>query len=175
MGSKTSIVTMAASLIPKPLQELVQDGSLCVVPETHIVPPEERARPERSDNDYVAPDLPLIDMEGVDGERRGVVLRQIQKACEDWGFFQVQNHGVPLSLLKRMQEAAAGFFDRPWEEKMSYRLKDEEDTIKSQGYGSKDSPKQGLPSNWGDQLQHEVFPLSARNYDLWPTNPSSFR
>lgn len=168
-------VTMAASQLPKPLQELVQDGSLCVVPETHILPPEERAGPERSDDDYVGPDLPVIDMEGVDGERRGVVLRQIQKACEDWGFFQVKNHGVPLSLLKRMQEAATGFFNRPWEEKMSYRLKGEEQAVKSQGYGSKSAPKQGLASNWGDQLQHEVFPLSARNYDLWPTNPSSFR
>lgn len=41
------------------------------------------------------------------------VAIQINKACEEIGFFMIANHGIPLSLLQNLQKESTAFFDLP--------------------------------------------------------------
>jgi hypothetical protein len=47
---------------------------------------------------------------------RGLVA-DIGKACEEWGFFAVTDHGVPIALLENVQAVGREFFRLPREEK----------------------------------------------------------
>lgn len=121
--------------------------------------------------------VPVIDLQGVDGERHHLVLQQIRRACEDWGMFQVTNHGVPGALLTTMLQLAKEFFRLPVEEKRklssSWVNQATAQPVLLQGYSSKEYGKSFL--QWGEQLRHIIIPVSERDYELWPRNPPSYR
>ncbi len=50
------------------------------------------------------------------------LVEQVGKACEEWGFFQVINHGVSLSLLEELETNAQSFFALPLQEKAKVRI-----------------------------------------------------
>ncbi|KAL5541473.1 hypothetical protein UlMin_009183 [Ulmus minor] len=54
-------------------------------------------------------DLPIIDLLGDKSE----VAKQIVKACEEFGFFKVINHGVPTDIIAKMEEETVDFFAKP--------------------------------------------------------------
>ncbi|XP_060182173.1 1-aminocyclopropane-1-carboxylate oxidase 5-like [Lycium barbarum] len=54
--------------------------------------------------------IPVIDFSKLDGEERAHTLSQISKGCEEWGFFQLVNHGIPVELLERVKKVAAECF-----------------------------------------------------------------
>ncbi|KAK1431065.1 hypothetical protein QVD17_14281 [Tagetes erecta] len=54
--------------------------------------------------------VPVIDMQKVDG--LGV---ELVKACEEWGCFRIQNHGIPEELMAEMKAVTASLFDLPVE------------------------------------------------------------
>ncbi|PON64894.1 Gibberellin-2 oxidase [Parasponia andersonii] len=54
-------------------------------------------------------ELPTIDLLG----ERSEVSRQIVKACEEFGFFKVVNHGVPHDIISKMEEESLSFFSKP--------------------------------------------------------------
>ncbi|XP_050373797.1 gibberellin 2-beta-dioxygenase 2-like [Argentina anserina] len=58
-------------------------------------------------------DLPVIDLSAP----RSVVSKLIVKACEDYGFFKVINHGVPQKVISRMEEKGFAFFSKTVSEK----------------------------------------------------------
>ncbi|KVH94533.1 gibberellin 2-beta-dioxygenase 2 [Cynara cardunculus var. scolymus] len=39
-------------------------------------------------------------------------------ACQDYGFFKIVNHRVPIDVISRMEEAAHAFFSKPANEKL---------------------------------------------------------
>ncbi|KAF8034216.1 hypothetical protein BT93_C0487 [Corymbia citriodora subsp. variegata] len=45
--------------------------------------------------------IPIVDLEGVheDSSKRKEMVRRVGQACEDWGFFQVVNHGIVDGIL----------------------------------------------------------------------------
>ena len=43
--------------------------------------------------------VPVIDFSKLDGAERAETMAQIADGCENWGFFQLVNHGIPLELL----------------------------------------------------------------------------
>ncbi|KAG0626843.1 hypothetical protein M758_2G155900 [Ceratodon purpureus] len=122
-------------------------------------------------------EVPVVDLQGVDGERRHLVVQQIRRACEDWGVFQVINHGVPVALLTAMLQQAKEFFQLPVEEKRKLSTTWVNQTtpqpVLLQGYSSKEYGKCFL--QWGEQLRHIISPVWERNYELWPTNLPSYR
>ncbi|KNA22461.1 hypothetical protein SOVF_033940 [Spinacia oleracea] len=54
--------------------------------------------------------LPLIDFQCLDDEK-------LDTACKEWGIFRLENHGVPSSLLRQLQEHAKTLFRLPFEAK----------------------------------------------------------
>ncbi|CAK9187607.1 unnamed protein product [Ilex paraguariensis] len=58
-------------------------------------------------------DLPIIDLLA----ERSEVSRLIVKACEEYGFFKVINHGVPKDVITKMEDESSEFFEKPASEK----------------------------------------------------------
>ncbi|KAB2049318.1 hypothetical protein ES319_A13G168600v1 [Gossypium barbadense] len=105
------------------------------------------------------PLIPLVDLSKPDSRQ------QIIKACEEFGFFKVINHGVPMDFISRLESEATKFFSLPLSEK--------EKTGQPQpyGYGNKRIGPNG-DVGWVEYL------LLTTNQDpnlLGTENPESFR
>ncbi|KAF7828693.1 protein IRX15-LIKE [Senna tora] len=50
------------------------------------------------------------------------VVRQLDKACREAGFFYVKGHGIPDTLLKEVKDATRRFFQLPYEEKTKIKM-----------------------------------------------------
>ncbi|CAM8887769.1 unnamed protein product [Rhodiola kirilowii] len=47
--------------------------------------------------------FPVINMEKLNGPERQLVMAQIKDACENWGFFELVNHGIPHEFLDKVE------------------------------------------------------------------------
>ncbi|XVE78391.1 hypothetical protein DITRI_Ditri13aG0141200 [Diplodiscus trichospermus] len=47
--------------------------------------------------------FPVINLEKLNGEERASTMAQINDACENWGFFEVLNHGIPHDFLDTVE------------------------------------------------------------------------
>eukprot|EP00253_Pinus_taeda_P019060 PITA_19060 len=66
-------------------------------------------------------EIPLIDLSSLQvDELREKTVAEIGRLSEEWGIFQVVNHGIPDELVQRLQAAGREFFDLPLEEKEPY-------------------------------------------------------
>ncbi|KAI6678172.1 hypothetical protein NL676_038968 [Syzygium grande] len=77
--------------------------------------------------------IPVIDfslLSSSNPNQRSKVVSDLAKACQDWGFFMVINHGVPESQMKAMVDMLTGFFDLTEEEKMEFKGKHVLDPIR---------------------------------------------
>ncbi|KAI4367634.1 hypothetical protein MLD38_023347 [Melastoma candidum] len=64
--------------------------------------------------------IPSFDLSPVDDPGSSeylLLVTRIGKACKEWGFFQVINHGVPAEKRARLDGAARRFFEQSLEEK----------------------------------------------------------
>ncbi|KAG8384348.1 hypothetical protein BUALT_Bualt04G0108800 [Buddleja alternifolia] len=50
------------------------------------------------------------------------VVRRLDQACREAGFFYVKGHGIPDSLLKEIRSISRQFFHLPYEEKLKLKL-----------------------------------------------------
>ncbi|KAK9180129.1 hypothetical protein WN943_029336 [Citrus x changshan-huyou] len=58
--------------------------------------------------------IPIINLQRIhkDSSLRSQVIDQIRSACEEWGFFQVINHGIPTSILDQAVDGIRRFFEQ---------------------------------------------------------------
>ncbi|KAA8526550.1 hypothetical protein F0562_008247 [Nyssa sinensis] len=47
--------------------------------------------------------FPVINMEKLNGEERKATMEIINDACENWGFFELVNHGIPHDLMNTVE------------------------------------------------------------------------
>lgn len=59
-------------------------------------------------------EVPIVDLKW----ERSKASKMIVKACEEFGFFMVINHGVKQEIISPMEEEARNFFSKPVSEKM---------------------------------------------------------
>lgn len=58
--------------------------------------------------------VPVVDL----SQKRGRGAAELMlRACEEFGFFKVINHGVPAAVIARVEAEAASFFALPTSEK----------------------------------------------------------
>ena len=66
--------------------------------------------------------IPVIDLSGVNSPSdRPKIVDQVKQAAKEWGFFQVINHEIPLSVQNDTVSAVKAFFDLPSHAKSEYR------------------------------------------------------
>ena len=91
--------------------------------ERYVMHRKDRARVGHKD---FSDDIPVISLAGIDedypGGRRTEILKNIVSACEEWGIFQVVDHGVGDELFTQMFELSRQFFSMPDEYKLSYLM-----------------------------------------------------
>jgi len=67
--------------------------------------------------------VPLINIAGfLDGTDKASVVSQIDDACRNIGFLVVEGHGVDPILIAEMHRMSHAYFDRPFWEKMRYKM-----------------------------------------------------
>ncbi|KAL2238765.1 UNVERIFIED_CONTAM: 1-aminocyclopropane-1-carboxylate oxidase [Sesamum indicum] len=117
--------------------------------------------------DAVHLDLPTIDLQGLSA-RRSEVVEQMSKAAQEWGFFRIVNHGIPLETMDAMLAAVKRFHEQPTEEKMPWYSSDVRKQVK---LNSNLPSRENDPASWrdilscvfnDDQLHPEDLPLACR-------------
>ncbi|CAJ1974767.1 unnamed protein product [Sphenostylis stenocarpa] len=142
------------------------------IPEEFIRPETEQPAITTFEGD--APDIPTIDLSNPDQEN---LVKLISEAAEEWGIFQVVNHGIPSELMHKLQSVGKEFFQLPQKEKEKYARSPDAKSL--QGYGT-DSLFRKLHEGaqgkkaWTDHLFHKIWPPSCIDYKFWPQNPVSY-
>ncbi|KAL6978661.1 hypothetical protein U1Q18_020326 [Sarracenia purpurea var. burkii] len=136
-----------------------------VVPESYVLPPEKRPC-------VVLPckAIPVVDLEGL-GRDRTELIRQIMKASQEYGFFQLTNHGISEELMEDVLRVAEEFFELPEEENQRFKSEDP-----NQSCRMKTSISYGNESVhfWRVNLRHPCHPLEDHVHH-WPQNPARYR
>ncbi|CAH8280688.1 unnamed protein product [Arabidopsis lyrata] len=109
-------------------------------------------------------DVPVVDLSVTD---EGFLVREVTKASEEWGVFQVVNHGIPTELMLQLQMAGKQFFELPEAEKETVAKEEDFEGFKRNYLG-------GI-NNWDEHLFHRLSPPSIINYKYWPKNPPQYR
>ncbi|KAL8528058.1 hypothetical protein ACS0TY_005757 [Phlomoides rotata] len=84
------------------------------LPEKYIFPPHKR--PGKHEFPLMN-NLPVIDLSG---KNRAFTVQRIFDASQEFGFFQVINHGVPVTLMNETMNAFQEFFKLPPEYKSTF-------------------------------------------------------
>ncbi|KAK4491197.1 hypothetical protein RD792_001929 [Penstemon davidsonii] len=104
--------------------------------------------------------IPIIDFSLItcaDSEQRSKALKDLARACEEWGFFVLINHGIPETVMKNIIDASLEFFELPEEEKRRYEPRSASDPIKS-GTGSVLNVANQRIHLWRDYVKSYVHP-----------------
>jgi len=67
--------------------------------------------------------IPVVDLAVLvngDAGERAQAVRHLGRACQDWGFFMVTNHGVPEALQGALMDACRELFGLPPEQKQEH-------------------------------------------------------
>ncbi|CAN6883368.1 unnamed protein product [Brassica oleracea var. botrytis] len=114
--------------------------------------------------------IPVVDLAEVDVSRERVV-EKIKDAAETWGFFQVINHGVPLSVIEEIKGGVRRFHEQDLEVKKSYFTRDPTKSIVYNSNFDLYNPS-SLCVNWRDTFvccmapdppNPEEIPLACRD------------
>ncbi|KAK2970146.1 hypothetical protein RJ640_019614 [Escallonia rubra] len=146
-----------------------------LLPKLFIHRPETLNHPSLPCNDTISTvqfELPTIDFtgleSGVSGARRREIVDEIRKASEEWGFFRIVNHGVPLTVMDAMLDGIRRFHEQPQEAKMHLYSSDSKRSVR---FNSNVSLGDFDPSCWrdlltcvfrDDTLDPEAIPLVCR-------------
>ncbi|KAK4477875.1 hypothetical protein RD792_017140 [Penstemon davidsonii] len=143
------------------------------IPERFIRDKTERPKLNNSINLSQFDNIPIIDLSKLFKGSKNEFCSEIHKlmtSCEEWGFFQVINHGIDLELIERIEKVAMEFFMMPLEEKQKYPMLP--GTV--QGYGQAFVFSEEQKLDWCNMFALGLEPHYSRNLKLWPTKPYDF-
>ncbi|CAO2823455.1 unnamed protein product [Amaranthus hypochondriacus] len=114
--------------------------------------------------------VPIIDMEAlIAGD--GLELDKLHSACQDWGFFQIVNHGIDNTLVEKFKMETKELFDLPIEEKKKYWQTSNE----VEGFGQAFVVSDDQKLDWADIFFVNVLPKYMRKPNLIPMLPLPYR
>ncbi|KAF0898741.1 hypothetical protein E2562_009347 [Oryza meyeriana var. granulata] len=61
--------------------------------------------------------FPIIDMKLLDGEERPAAMGLFRDACENWGFFEILNHGISTELMDEVEKMTKDHYKRVREQR----------------------------------------------------------
>ncbi|CAI9288452.1 unnamed protein product [Lactuca saligna] len=139
------------------------------LPESYVFPPERRPG---TNNIPASKDIPIIDLEKIYGPERYEIVQHIIKASQDFGLFQVINHGVSRDLMYQTMRIFQDFFASPAEFKSRFYSNDLNSSCRL--YTSTLNYKNETVHYWRDNLTHRCHPLED-HITHWPEYPSGYR
>ena len=100
------------------------DSGITKVPRIFHHPPDETRNIPKSVKLQSA--IPVIDLAGAGKAPilHKEIVDKVREACEKWGFFQVVNHGIPISTLEEMKAGVHRFFDQDFEIRRQWYTRD---------------------------------------------------
>lgn len=102
-------------------------------------------------------EIPVIDFSGIseDENLRRSVIGKVRDASENWGFFQVINHGVPVTTLDQVLDGIRKFHEQDTQVKKEIYSRDYTRKVL---YNSNFDLYSGSPTNWRDTLACVMAP-----------------
>ncbi|KAG4933966.1 hypothetical protein GYH30_047925 [Glycine max] len=137
-------------------------SSLRTLPDSHAWPQSEDGDGD-DDNHGIGSSIPIIDLMDPNA------MELIGLACENWGAFQLKNHGVPLSVVEEVEEEAKRLFALPADRK----LKALRSATGATGYG-----RARISPFFPKHMWHEGFTIMGSPCDdakkIWPNDYAPF-
>ncbi|XP_037046351.1 probable 2-oxoglutarate-dependent dioxygenase At3g111800 [Bradysia coprophila] len=121
--------------------------------------------------------VPIIDISSLNSNNStDEIDRQIHKACEEWGFFYVINHGVDLELIQQAVDLGLEFFNLPKELKNMVARSEKN----LQGYSDSELTKRKV--DWKEVFDFTpdvpdtdgIISIGVHGKNQWPTEPVGF-
>lgn len=128
------------------------DSGITKVPQIFIQTPDHDFSQAEGDLD-----LPIINLMGFNSDpvRRKEIVKEIKEASRTWGFFQVINHEIPVTVLREMRDGARRFFDQDQEVKKKWYVTD---STKNIFYNSNVDLSSTLAVRWRDSFHCRMAP-----------------
>jgi isopenicillin N synthase-like dioxygenase len=105
--------------------------------------------------------IPVIDLSLFNTPtKRHQLVEQIREATSTWGFFQVINHGIPISVLDETINAIKAFHNEPHEVKS--KLYNREKERNGVVYATNDDLYRAKAACWHDSLTVYMSPETKR-------------
>ncbi|WP_289404253.1 2-oxoglutarate and iron-dependent oxygenase domain-containing protein, partial [Escherichia coli] len=61
--------------------------------------------------------FPVIDLSKLNGEERASTMELIHDACENWGFFELVNHGISHDLMDTVERLTKEHYKKCMEQR----------------------------------------------------------
>ncbi|XP_022848557.1 protein SRG1-like [Olea europaea var. sylvestris] len=157
---------LGSSLQVPDVQELAKEKS-------NTIPP----RYQRPNQDQIISSLPenripVIDMQKLmEKDSMDTELQKLHTACQEWGFFQLINHGVSFPTVEKMKLEIQEFFSLPIEEKKKFS----QESGDVEGYGQAFVVSEEQKLDWADLFFAITLPIHLRKPHLIPKLPTKFR
>ncbi|KAF5726721.1 2-oxoglutarate and Fe(II)-dependent oxygenase superfamily protein [Tripterygium wilfordii] len=113
--------------------------------------------------------IPIIDM----NQEPSLLVQNLSQACEEYGFFQIINHGVPNELCQKMMTTLSEFFALSSQEKAQFFTTDLTKQVKLFNYYLKLDTQEKV-TMWSESFAHPWHPLEDIIH-LLPENPLQYR
>lgn len=133
---------------------------------------DEDERPKVAYNQF-SNEIPVISIAGIDdgGEKRAEICNKIVEACEEWGVFQIVDHGVDAKLVSEMTTLAKEFFALPPEEKLRFDMSGG----KKGGFIVSSHLQGEAVQDWREIVTFFSYPIRTRDYSRWPDKPEAWK
>ncbi|XP_061349302.1 2-oxoglutarate-dependent dioxygenase 19-like [Gastrolobium bilobum] len=120
--------------------------------------------------DELASSIPVIDfslLTSHDPQIHSPAVHELAKACAEWGFFMLTNHGIPENLIQEVMRYSKEFHDLPVEAKNEYGDKGTFSPIR---HGTSFHPQAEKHHFWRDYLKVITHPEFN-----FPNKPPGYR
>ncbi|KAL0289131.1 UNVERIFIED_CONTAM: putative 2-oxoglutarate-dependent dioxygenase SLC1 [Sesamum calycinum] len=167
--------SLEISQYQKGVKHMYENG-IAHVPKKYILPDAERPnvitdKSTASPPDQINIKLPVIDFEELQGPNRSQVLKSLAYACENYGFFQLVNHGMEEEIINNMVNVGKRFFEMPLSEREKYMSADVSAPVRC---GTSFNQKNDGVFCWRDFLKLVCHPMPDV-LSHWPSSPHDFR
>lgn len=108
--------------------------------------------------------VPVIDLANIDKDpyARKRVVESIRDASETFGFFQIVNHGIPVSTLEEMKDGVKSFFEQDSEVKKKFYSREHKPFMHYSNIALYTAPA----ATWKDSFLCNMAPIPPKPEDL---------
>ncbi|XP_059636627.1 1-aminocyclopropane-1-carboxylate oxidase homolog 4-like [Cornus florida] len=140
----------------------LSDSGITTIPSFFVHPPQTLSHLKSSS--ACTTGIPVIDLSDINSDvHRPKIVQQIREAAGTWGFFQVINHGLPVSVIDETIAAIKSFHDQPPEVKAKHYKREEGRGVM---YNSNTDLYRAQAASWHDALQSWMGPEPPNAEDI---------